>query len=52
MHLAVSVLHYKFKLILSQNDELVEPRILDELTHVLQIIVIMAEYMSLLFHSS
>lgn len=51
MHLAISVQHYKFKLILSQNDELVVPRILDGLTHVVQITVIMAEYISLLFHS-
>lgn len=47
MHLAVSVLPYKFKLILPLNDELVVPRILDGLTHVVRVTLIVAEYVNL-----
>lgn len=43
MHLAISVLPYKFKLILSQKEELVVPGTLDGFTHVVQITLIVAE---------
>lgn len=47
MHLAISVLPYKFKLILSQNEELVVPRTLDGFTYVVQITLIVAECLNL-----
>lgn len=47
MHLAISVLLYKFKLILSQNDESVVPRILDGLTHVFRVALTVAAYVNL-----
>lgn len=49
MHLVISVLPYKFKLILSQNDVSVVPRILNGLTHVFRVTLILAQYVNRIF---
>lgn len=47
MHMTISVLPYEFKLILSQNEAAVVPRMLDGFTYVVWVTLIVAEYVNI-----